>query len=206
MQVECEVFSRFASSVDFSSGGPLVGVVAPTVGADLCVRPSSPERSLFCGRTRRSAPTQATSARQFHSSNAVTPISVGTHGLCVRCRTARQVLIPSPLTGTDAQIVRPYRVSLRLVSSRRTSVVSVGCYNNLEPTTYRCGTVSGKTDFHVEILKYPGGEFLFSTWGRKNSSEESNETSEEMNHAHVENKKYPRGDLRFSTWIFEKGG
>ncbi len=57
--------------------------------------------------------------------------------------------------------------------------------------------MSGKTDFHVDILKYPGGEFLFSTWGRKNSSEESNETSEEMNDAHVENKKYPRGDLRF---------
>ncbi|WP_297115833.1 hypothetical protein [uncultured Porphyromonas sp.] len=58
----------------------------------------------------------------------------------------------------------------------------------------------------MDISKYPGGEFLFSTWGRKNSSEESNETSEEMNHAHVENKKYPRGDLRFPTWIFEKGG
>ena len=55
-------------------GEPLGGVGAPTVGvgADLCVRPSSPERSLFCGRTHRSAPTQATSARQFHSSNAVT--------------------------------------------------------------------------------------------------------------------------------------
>ncbi|WP_296950825.1 hypothetical protein, partial [Porphyromonas sp.] len=79
-------------------------------------------------------------------------------------------------------------------------------YNNLDPTTLRCGAVSGKTVFHVEISKYPGGEFLFSTWGRKNSSEESNETSEEMNHAHVENKKYPRGDFRFSTWIFEKGG
>ena len=73
MQVKCKVFSRFGSSVDFSSGEPLGGVEAPTVGADLCVRPSSPERSLFCGRTRRSAPTQATSARQFHSSNAVTP-------------------------------------------------------------------------------------------------------------------------------------
>ncbi|WP_308556205.1 hypothetical protein, partial [uncultured Porphyromonas sp.] len=72
-------------------------------------------------------------------------------------------------------------------------------YDNLESTTYRYGAVSGKTDFHVDISKYPGGEFLFSTWGRKNSSEESNETSEEMNHAHVENKKYPRGDLRFST-------
>ena len=49
------------------------------VGADLCVRPSSLERSLFCGRTRRSAPTQATSARQFHSSNAVSPICRGGH-------------------------------------------------------------------------------------------------------------------------------
>ena len=84
MQVKCEVFSRFGNSVDFSSGEPLGGVEASTVGADLCVRPSSPELSLFfCGRTRRSAPTQATSARQFHSSNAVTPISVGAD-LCVR--------------------------------------------------------------------------------------------------------------------------
>ena len=78
--------------------------------------------------------------------------------------------------------------------------------NNLELITYRCGAVSVKTDFHVDISKYPGGEFLFSTWERKNSSEESNETSEELFDAHVENKKYPRGDLRFSTWIFEKGG
>ena len=39
----------------------------------------------------------------------------------------------------------------------------------------------------MDISKYPGGEFLFSTWGIKNSSEESNETSEEMNDAHVEN-------------------
>ena len=70
----------------------------------------------------------------------------------------------------------------------------------------RLGHYWVKTDFHVDISKSPRGEFLFSTWGRKNSSEESNETSEEMNHAHVENKKYPRGDLRFSTWIFEKGG
>jgi len=54
--------------------------------------------------------------------------------------------------------------------------------------------MSGKTDFHVGILKYPSGEFLFSTWRRKNSSEESNETSEEMKDAPVENKKYPRGD------------
>ena len=40
----------------------------------------------------------------------------------------------------------------------------------------------------------------------KNSSEESNETSEEFFDAHVENKKYPRGDFRFSTWIFENRG
>ena len=79
-------------------------------------------------------------------------------------------------------------------------------YNNLEKTTYRNGAVSGKSDFHVDISKFPRGEFLFSRWGIKNSSEESNETSEEMNDAHVENKKYPRGDLRFPTWIFEKGG
>ena len=78
-------------------------------------------------------------------------------------------------------------------------------YNNLDSTIYQNDTVSGKSDFHVEISKFPRGEFLFSTWGRKNSSEESNETSEEMNDAHVENKKYPRGDLRFPTWIFEKG-
>ena len=76
-------FSRFGSSVDCSSGEPLVGVGAPTVGADLCVRLSSPERSLFCGRTRSSAHTRITSTRQFHSSNAVTPISVGAD-LCVR--------------------------------------------------------------------------------------------------------------------------
>ena len=66
--------------------------------------------------------------------------------------------------------------------------------------------MSGKSDFHVDISKYPRGEFLFPRSEIKNSSEESNETSEEMNDAHVENKKYPRGDLRFSTWIFEKGG
>ena len=34
---------------------------------------------------------------------------------------------------------------------------------------------------HVDISKSPREDFLFSTWGRKNSSEESNETSEEMN-------------------------
>ena len=31
-------------------------------------------------------------------------------------------------------------------------------YNNLEPTTYQNGTVSGETDFHVDISKSPRGE------------------------------------------------
>ena len=35
-------------------------------------------------------------------------------------------------------------------------------YNNLELTTYQNGAASGKSDFHVDILKSPRGEFLFS--------------------------------------------
>ena len=139
MQVKCEVFSRFGNSVDFSSGEPIGGVEASTVGADLCVRPSSPERSLFCGRTRRSAPTQATSARQFHSSNAVTSI----------CRDARLGRRPSvrPLyqsetlyqrlwyqyssqcTTTDAQTERPYR-------SRHGSCVPTAGYSYRLPISW----------------------------------------------------------------------
>ena len=72
-------FSRFGSSVDFSSGEPLGGVGAPTVGADLCVRLSSSDRSMSCGRTRRSAPTRITSTRQIQPSNAVIPVFVWTH-------------------------------------------------------------------------------------------------------------------------------
>ena len=34
-------------------------------------------------------------------------------------------------------------------------------YNNLDPTTYRYGALSGKTDFHVDISKSPRGYFLF---------------------------------------------
>ena len=110
MQVKCEVFSRFGNSVDFSSGEPLGGVEASTVGADLCVRPSSPERSLFCGRTRRSAPTQATSARQFHSSNAVTSI----------CRDARLGRRPS---------VRPLYQSETLYQRVMVSILVTMYYN-----------------------------------------------------------------------------
>ena len=83
MQVKSEVFFSFRKLGRLLFGEPLVGVETPTVGADLCVRPSSPERSLSCGRTRRSAPTRITLTRQLHSSNAVTPISVGAD-LCVR--------------------------------------------------------------------------------------------------------------------------
>ena len=38
--------------------------------------------------------------------------------------------------------------------------------------------MSGKSDLHVDISKYPRGDFFFPTWKRKNSSEESNETVE----------------------------
>ncbi len=45
-------------------------------------------------------------------------------------------------------------------------------YNNLEQITYRHDAVSGKIDFHVEVLKYPGGDGKFSTWARNKTSEE----------------------------------
>ena len=35
---------------------------------------------------------------------------------------------------------------------------TLGYYNNLELATSRNGAVSGKMDFHVDILKYPRGE------------------------------------------------
>ena len=124
MQVKSEVFSRFGSSVDFFSGEPLSGVGAPTVGADLCVRPSSPERSLFCvsarphrsavcsvGRTRRSAPTQTTSTRKVQPSDSVTPISVGAD-LCVRPSSSER----SMLCRADTQ-VRPYTNHINKKSS-----------------------------------------------------------------------------------------
>ena len=46
-----------------------------------------------------------------------------------------------------------------------------------------------KGDPYVGILNSPREKRKFSTWARKNSSEESNETSEEMFLPHVENKK-----------------
>ena len=53
----------------------------------------------------------------------------------------------------------------------------------------------------MDIRDCPRGDKTFPTWTRNETSEESNETSEEMVGAYVENKKYPRGDVSFFTWI-----
>ena len=37
-------------------------------------------------------------------------------------------------------------------------IPTLACYSNLDSTTYRYGAVSVKSDFHVDISKYPGGE------------------------------------------------
>ena len=150
MQVKREVFSRFGSSVDFSSGEPLGGVGVSTVGVDLCVRPSSPERSLFCGRTRRSAPTQATSARQLHSSNAVTPISVGAD-LCVRPSSPERSLFcgrtrrSAPTQATSAR---------QFHSSNAVTPISVGTHGRcVRCSTARrvaiCGDLGLNEQFHT---------------------------------------------------------
>ena len=119
MQVKSEVFSRFASSVDFSSGEPLGGVEASTVGADLCVRPSSPERSLFCGRTRRSAPTQATSARQNPAIKCcIIPVSY-THLDVYKRQPSGCTSIKSLLTICATPLKCPGRCAPSIVSPRK---------------------------------------------------------------------------------------
>ena len=66
-------------------------------------------------------------------------------------------------------------------------------YNNLDPATYRYGAVSGKSDFHMDISKFPRGKekippkfhlilpkfhfippkfYFASTWKKKNIHEE----------------------------------
>ena len=50
-------------------------------------------------------------------------------------------------------------------------------------------------------LQSSRGYFLFFTWARNETSEESNETSEESKRLHVENLFSLRGDFRFSTWV-----
>ena len=52
----------------------------------------------------------------------------------------------------------------------------------------------------MENRKSPRGEETFSTWARNKTSEETNETSEEMFLAYVENLYSLRGDFRFLTW------
>ena len=58
----------------------------------------------------------------------------------------------------------------------------------------------------MENLKSPRGYFLFPTWARNKTSEESNETSEETNEtseeffiSHVGISKYPSGNQFFPT-------
>ena len=62
------------------------------------------------------------------------------------------------------------------------------------------------SNIHVESLKSPRGYFLFSTWGRFDSSEVSFDSSEVSFHSseeffipHVEISKYPRGNQFSST-------
>ena len=179
MQVKSEVFSRFGSSVDFSSGEPLGGVEASTVGADLCVRPSSPERSLFCGRTRRSAPTQATSARQFHSSNAVTPISVGAD-LCVRLSSPERSLFcgrtrrSAPTQTTSTRKVQPSDSVTPVFVETHEPCVPTKDYTSLFDTTDAlllsersytfCATATWKNpNLHVAIFHSPRGDLRFPT-------------------------------------------
>ena len=66
--------------------------------------------------------------------------------------------------------------------------------SNTFPTVY---FFQEEDSLHGGDSKFLGGDFLFSTWARKNSSEESNETSEESNDkseefffASVENKNF----------------
>ncbi len=141
MQVKSEVFSCFGSSVDCSSGEPLVGEGAPTVGADLCVRLSSPERSLFCGRTLRSAPTQTTSTRKVQPSNAVTPISVGAD-LCVRPSSPERSLFcgrtlrSAPTQATSAR---------QFHSSNAVTPISVGADLCVRPSSPERSLFCGRT-------------------------------------------------------------
>ena len=80
--------------------------------------PSSPERSLFCGRTRRSAPTRITSTRQFHSSNAVTPISVGAD-LCVRLSSPERSLFCGGVSIVHLSFERGRRLGILLSSDAK---------------------------------------------------------------------------------------
>ncbi len=53
--------------------------------------------------------------------------------------------------------------------------------------------------FHVGIFDFPRGYFLFSTWGRNDSSEVSFDSSEVLFRPYVGIFSFPRGDLEIPT-------
>ena len=59
--------------------------------------------------------------------------------------------------------------------------------------------VKASRDLYVVNLQSPRREEKFSTYGRNETSEESNETAEEIFSAYVEIEKKSRGNLRFPT-------
>ena len=138
MQVKSEVFSRFGSSVDCSSGEPLSGVGAPTVGADLCVRPSSSERSMLCGADTQVRPytnhinTTNPAIRRCNTSicmdswscvRRIKSIRV-TMRRVTRCRDARSVR-PSPSKRNVVKIVRQRTLRPSVPTAGYTACASV---------------------------------------------------------------------------------
>ncbi len=69
------------------------------------------------------------------------------------------------------------------------------CFDTYRATRFALDGVN----LHVAILKPPRGKRKTSTWARNKTSEESNETSEEMILVYVEIFLFLRGDFRFST-------
>ena len=106
MQVKCEVFSRFASSVDFSSGEPLGGMEASTVGADLCVRPYTSYVSTTIPRIKRCNTSSIIDRRtQKDLARGPTNHSRGSEGQSPERPTdARRHLIYRPLVGRTRRI------------------------------------------------------------------------------------------------------
>ena len=89
------------------------------------------------------------------------------------------------LTGTDAQTVRPYRSRFRGSAHQTTGF-----------TTRRPDDFPIPLELFWDFFR---GYFLFPREERKNSSDLSFDSSEEIFLAHVENQKYPRGESKIST-------
>ena len=142
--------SRLVSSLSASVIPPRRPAFAPVAPTSSCFLSSyaSKMRSFFSfcklgrllfGRTarrgggfhRRSAPTQATSARQFHSSNAVTPI----------CRNARSVhpLCPSKTSVVSQRYLSLYQFKLPSYTFHR-STTDVQTVKSLQRAIHRGGT------------------------------------------------------------------